>query len=68
MLTQWVPIIFPETLLIEKPEKSRNVGGENGKEGVTEKLKMQNQMEWVGRMNNFKNAAEEQVLKETVYL
>ena len=28
-------------------------------EGVTEDLKVENQMEWVGRMNNIKNRAEE---------
>ena len=31
--------------------------------GVTEELKMQNQMEWVRRMNNIKSVAEEVVLK-----
>ena len=31
--------------------------------GVTEELKMKNQMEWVRRMNNIKNIAEESVLK-----
>ena len=31
--------------------------------GVTEELKMQDQMEWVRRMNNIKNIAEESVLK-----
>ena len=35
--------------------------------GVTEELKMQNQMEWVRRMNNIKNAVEEMVLLEIVY-
>ena len=33
------------------------------KQGVTEELKMQDQMEWVRRMNNIKNVAEEVVLK-----
>ena len=28
-------------------------------EGVTEELKAQNQLEWVGRMNNIRNQAEE---------
>ena len=32
--------------------------------GVTEELKMQDQMEWVRRMNNIKNVAEEVVLKK----
>ena len=31
--------------------------------GVTEELKMQDQMEWVRRMNNIKNVVEEVVLK-----
>ena len=31
--------------------------------GVTEELKLQDQMEWVRRMNNIKNVAEEVVLK-----
>ena len=32
--------------------------------GVTEELKMQDQMEWVRRMNSIKNVAEEMVLKK----
>lgn len=35
--------------------------------GVTEELKIQNQMEWVRRMNNIKNVAEEMVLLEMIY-
>ena len=35
--------------------------------GVTEELKMQNQMEWVRRMNNIKNVAEEMAEKEFLY-
>ena len=35
--------------------------------GVTEGLKMQNQMEWVRRMNNIKNVAEERAEKEFIY-
>ena len=34
---------------------------------VTEELKMQDQMEWVRRMNNIKNVAEEMVLLEIIY-
>lgn len=33
-------------------------------EGVNEMLKEQNQMEWVGRMNNIRNRAEEIVVNE----
>ena len=36
-------------------------------EGVTEKLKADNQMEWVRRMNNIQNRAEEIVLSELVF-
>lgn len=38
------------------------------KQGVAEKMKMQEPMEWVGLMNNIKANAEEIVLKETVYM
>ena len=36
-------------------------------EGVTEELKARNQLEWVGRMNNIRNRAEEIILHELVY-
>ena len=36
-------------------------------EGVTEALKAADQMEWVRRMNNIHNRAEEIVLHELVY-
>lgn len=36
-------------------------------EGVTEALKAANQMEWVQRMNNIRNRAEEIIYNEIVY-
>jgi hypothetical protein len=36
-------------------------------EGITERLKAENQMEWVGRMNSIRSRAEEVVLSELVY-
>jgi len=36
-------------------------------EGVTEALKRTNQLEWVRRMNNISNRAEEVVLNEIIY-
>ena len=36
------------------------------RQGVTEELKMQDQMAWVGKMNNIRACAEEIVLKEIV--
>ena len=36
-------------------------------EGVTEALKMADQMEWVRRMNSIRNRAEEIILTELVY-
>lgn len=38
------------------------------KQGVTEQVKMQDQMKWVCLMNNIKDCAEEIVLKESVYV
>lgn len=36
-------------------------------EGVTEEIKEQNQLEWVGRMNNIKERANEIVCNELIY-
>ena len=36
-------------------------------EGVTEQLKVQNQMLWVKRMNNIRERAEEIVREEIIY-
>ncbi len=36
-------------------------------QGVTEDLKAQDQMKWVGMMNNIRAAAEEIVLRELIY-
>lgn len=38
------------------------------KENITEELKATNQMEWVRRMNNIKNCAEEIIFKELIYV
>ena len=37
-------------------------------EGVTEELKTQNQLEWVGRMNNIRSRAEEIINSELIYI
>lgn len=37
------------------------------REGVTEKLKVDNQMEWVGRMNNIRSRATEIANKDLIY-
>ena len=36
-------------------------------QGITEQLKVDNQMEWVGRMNNVQTCAREIVDKEMIY-
>jgi len=36
-------------------------------QGVTERLKAENQMEWVGRMNNIHAAADEMICCELIY-
>ena len=38
-----------------------------GQEGITEQLKVENQMEWVGRMNSIHSAAEEIVNAEIIF-
>ena len=38
------------------------------KQGVTEQLKAENQMMWVGKMNNIIACAEEIVVREVVYV
>ena len=38
------------------------------REGITEELKEQNQLEWVGCMNNIKERATEIVCKELIYV
>ena len=37
------------------------------KEGINERLKAQDQLAWVGAMNNIRNRAEEIVLNELIY-
>ena len=37
------------------------------REGVTEKLKAENQMEWVGRMNNIRNQVTEIINADLIY-
>ena len=37
------------------------------KEGVTEQLKVKNQMDWVGKMTNIRNRAMENVNSEIIY-
>ena len=37
------------------------------KEGINEQLKAQDQMAWVGAMNNIHNRAEEIILQELIY-
>ena len=38
------------------------------RQGITEEMKARDQMVWVGAVNNIRNAAEEIVLKELVYI
>ena len=37
-------------------------------EGITEKLKVSNQMAWVGRMNSIRNRAIEIVIREIIFI
>lgn len=46
----------------------RLVKGFAKKEGVTEKLKAENQMEWVGRMNNIRQRATEIIYRNLIFI
>ena len=48
-------------------ELSRLISLLADKQGVTEQLKAENQLQWVGLMNNIKAQAEEIILAEIVY-
>lgn len=37
------------------------------REGVTEKLKAENQIEWIGRMNNIRNRIKEIIMNKLIY-
>lgn len=37
-------------------------------EGITEQFKVENQMEWVGRMNNIRHQAEDIIQNELIYI
>ena len=37
------------------------------RQGITERLKAENQMEWVGRMNSCKAQVEEVIMAELIY-
>ena len=50
------------------PAEEKPVGVWGQRQGITERLKAENQMEWVGRMNNCKAQAEEVILTELIYV
>lgn len=37
-------------------------------EGITEQLKVENQLEWVGRMNNIRHQAEDIIQNDLIYI
>lgn len=55
-----------DTIVMEKVQKLIKELAE--KENINEKLKENNQMLWVSKMNNIKNVAEEIILKEYIYV
>ena len=55
-----------DTIVMEKVQSLIKEFAE--KENVNEKLKQDNQMLWVSKMNNIKNIAEEIILKEYIYV
>ena len=55
-----------DTIVMEKVQKLIKELTE--KENITEELKSNNQMLWIGKMNNIKDIAEEIILKEYIYV
>lgn len=55
-----------DTTVMEKVQKLIKKLAE--KDNINEKLKQDNQMLWVSKMNNIKNIAEEIILKEYIYV
>ena len=55
-----------DTIVMEKVQKLIKELAE--KENITEELKSNNQMLWIGKMNNIKDITEEIVLKEYIYV
>lgn len=55
-----------DTTVMEKVQKLIKELDE--KENINEKLKQDNQMLWVSKMNNIKNIVEEIILKEYIYV
>ena len=55
-----------DTNVMEKVQKLIKELSE--KENINEKLKQDNQVLWVSKMNNIKNIAEEIILKEYIYV
>ena len=53
-----------DTTIMEKVQKLITELAE--KENINEKIKEEDQLKWVGLMNNYKNIAEEIVLKEVI--
>lgn len=49
-------------------DKEQNLIKEHAEKNITEELKSNNQMLWIGKMNNNKNIAEEAILKEYIYV
>ena len=55
-----------DTTVMERVQKLIEECAE--KENISEKLKQNNQMLWVSKMNNIKNIVEEIILKEYIYV
>ena len=79
-LKQYRPMMYDRLLLagrldthlreidaLAAEQVDRIVAGLAAKEGVDEQLKAADQLRWVGLMNSFRAAAEEQILREIVY-
>ena len=61
-------ILLKNFSIIVKNEFNRLIPILAKQQGVTEKLKAENQLKWVGLMNNIKAQVEEKIYAEIVYV
>ena len=57
-----------KTFLLIRKNDNKIIGTINVRWNLTEEMKNTDQLYWVGMMNNFKNQAEEIVLKKLIYV
>ena len=65
---EWFMLHYDDDLDCQAQERYETIVFQmKAAEGITESLKADNQMEWVRRMSNIRNRAEETIREEMIY-